>query len=148
MQRDGHSDDRTKAGASGRTPPVIEGAAVEVGVTPAATVEPVAEVDEPIVESAPDEAVETAEASAPPPPRKRSRAPRVIFTLLGLIIVAFAGAVAWLATPGSRAGDLKSKVIALLPPSAQQMLHLTSAPDAKTESAAKAPAATPSPAAP
>ena len=30
MQRDGHSDERTKAGASGRTPPVIEGEAVEV----------------------------------------------------------------------------------------------------------------------
>ena len=27
MQRDGHSDDRTKAGVSGRTPPVIEGEA-------------------------------------------------------------------------------------------------------------------------
>ncbi len=152
MQRDGHSDERTKAGASGRTPPVIEGEAVEVHAPQpaqfenAGAAEVVAAEKDLASESAADEmqathpqddaAADEAPASAAAavaPPAKRSRAPLAI---LGLIIVGLAGAVAWIATPGHREGDLKSRVIALLPQSAQRALHVTPAPESKTVAAA------------
>ena len=151
MQRDGHSDDRTKAGVSGRTPPVIEGEAIEVAAAGAPA--PIAsEAVDPAVEVKVDEnneaqvADETerdesaqsenggpADAIAAPPPRKTRRG--VVVAVLGFLVVAVAGAVAWLATPGQRgvAGDLRSRVIALLPDSAQRALHLKTAPAADAE---------------
>ena len=161
MQRDGHSDDRPKTGPSGRTPPVIEGQAIEVAAAHADTPEAeaaaldaaaahaaaaehveetriVAEPADAVLEethadgpepevSAPDDAI----AAPPPPQRKRGS----LLLPFGLIIVAFAGAIAWLATPGHREGDLKSRVIALLPQSAQRALHVAPASSpAATES--------------
>ena len=145
MQRDGNSDDRTKTGASGRTPPVIEGEAVEVSARPEATTpaapegaETIVEAEAPIVEEvhAEAEAVETngagADAIAAPAARKsRSGA----LALFGILIVAAAGAVAWIAAPGSTPGDgsVKSRVIALLPSAAQKALHVAPAPTAETK---------------
>ena len=151
MQRDGHSDDRTKAGVSGRTPPVIEGEAVEVAAagapTPAidesveSTAEAVTEERDTAQmtseterdESAQPENGGPADAIAAPPPRKTRRG--AVVAVLGFLVVAIAGAVAWLATPGQHgvAGDLRSRVVALLPDSAQRALHLKSAPAAEAE---------------
>ncbi|MBX3525276.1 MAG: hypothetical protein KF904_03645 [Rhodoblastus sp.] len=151
MQRDGHSDDRTKAGVSGRTPPVIEGEAVEVAAagapTPAidesveSTAEAVTEERDTAQmtseterdESAQPENGGPADAIAAPPPRKTRRG--VLVAVLGFFVVAIAGAVAWLATPGQHgvSGDLRSRVVALLPESAQRALHLKSTLAADTE---------------
>ena len=143
MQRDGNSEDRAKAGASGRTPPVIEGEATEVVATgahePAAAeshdrvAEPVSDASDqapPADEAERDESAQTenggpADAMAAPPPRKSRRG--VLIAVLGLLIVAIAGAVAWVAAPGQRSAvenDLKARVVALLPESAQRALHL------------------------
>ncbi|MCC2109251.1 MAG: hypothetical protein KDJ40_17460, partial [Hyphomicrobiales bacterium] len=149
MQRDGHSDDRTKAGVSGRTPPVIEGEAVEVAGAPepaaAESIDLAGEIaaDESDAaqmtseterdESAQPENGGPADAIAAPPPRKTRRG--AVVAVLGFLVVAIAGAVAWLATPGQHgvAGDLRSRVVALLPDSAQRALHLKSAPAAEAE---------------
>ena len=143
MQRDGNSEDRAKAGASGRTPPVIEGEAREVVATDAhepATSESQDRVAEAVAEArdqAPltdeadrDESAQSenggpADAMAAPPPRKSRRG--VLVAVLGLLIVAIAGAVAWVAAPGQRSAvenDFKARVVALLPESAQRALHL------------------------
>ena len=149
MQRDGHSDDRTKAGVSGRTPPVIEGEAVEVAGAPepaaAESIDLAGEIaaDESDAaqmtseterdESAQPENGGPADAIAAPPPRKTRRG--AVVAVLGFLVVAIAGAVAWLATPGQHgvAGDLRSRVVASLPDSAQRALHLKSAPAAEAE---------------
>lgn len=149
MQRDGHSDDATKAGASGRTPPVIEGEAVEVAASSAPVV---GESLDPAVDAAAEQTHEThvageterdesaqsdnggpADAIAAPPPRKTRRG--VVVAVLGFLVVAVAAAVAWIATPGQHgvAGDLRSRVVALLPDSAQRALHLKGAPTADAE---------------
>ncbi len=158
MQRDGNSDDRIKTGASGRTPPVIEGEAVEVSAAGDApvVVESVAEANEsaardPVsaVEAERVEGVEEAQAEAAPadvdpiaaPPPERTR--RGGFIAFGVLVVAIAGAIAWIATPGHRVGDgsLKSRVIALLPESAQRALHV--APPTPDTKEALAPAVEP-----
>ncbi len=176
MQRDGNSDDRTKSAASGRTPPVIEAQAVEVSAASDdrdAGSEPAAPATEPDaaqralepdgVEEAQAPAAEAeaevdngggAAAIAAPPTRKKRFGALAIF---GLLVVACAGAVAWIATPGQRgAGDasLKARVIALLPQSAQRALNVAPAetppgavPPEKVASTAKpaAPAEKPAP---
>lgn len=135
MQRDGNSDDRTKTGASGRTPPVIEGEAVDVSA-PAAGAAPVeAAVAEPGVESETPaaEAADThgagPDAIAAPPVKKRRGCASAFFVIFGILIVAVAGAIAWIASPGNHAAydNLKSRAIAILPPSAQRMLHVAPA---------------------
>lgn len=143
MQGDGQTDDRTKSGASGRTPPVIDAQAVEVAAS--AGEKPTAsgnlEGDDAVPQhiGSPQEAAEVngaelangevangeqgapADAIAAPPPRKTRRG--TMAAIFGLIVVGAAGAVAWIATPGHREGDMKSRIIALLPQSAQRALH-------------------------
>lgn len=145
MQRDGQTDDRTKSGASGRTPPVIDAQAVEVASgddKPAAPENLEGDVSPHV--GSPQDAAEgndaepasgeiangedgaLADAIAAPPPRKKRRG--AMAAILGLIVVGAAGAVAWIATPGHREGDIKSRIIALLPQSAQRALHRAPAP--------------------
>ncbi|MFT4097926.1 MAG: hypothetical protein QM651_12450 [Rhodoblastus sp.] len=158
MQRDGNSDDRTKAGASGRTPPVIEGEAVEVSAAGDAPVvaESIVEAHQTaprdpdsVVEAERVEGVEEAQDVAAPvdgdpiaaPPPERTR--RGGFIVFGVLVVAIAGAIAWIAAPGHRVddGSLKARVIGLLPESAQRALHV--APPAPDTKEAPAPAVDP-----
>lgn len=157
MQRDGQTDDRTKSGASGRTPPVIDAQAVEVARSSEDKT-----ADSPSVEGddgatqhigSPQDAAEPngaetngaelangdapngeagapADAIAAPPPRRKRRG--TIAAILGLIVVGAAGAVAWIAAPGQREGDMKSRIIALLPQSAQRALQRSPAPSSSS----------------
>ncbi len=119
MQREGTSDDRRAA--SRRDPPIIEGEAQELGPAPAADGAPAPDADEPqpIIDTPLEDAPMQDAIAAPPPRRRRSAG---LIASVGLILIVGAGAVAWIAEPGHTPSDLRSKIAALLPESAQRGL--------------------------
>jgi hypothetical protein len=117
MQRDGSSEDRSAPGASGRTPPVIEGQAQEVETAAPADANAAAPAEEATVEpSALD-----APAVEPEPTPARRRSGR-LWMVAGAALVVIAGGVAWLAAPGRTPGDMRSRIVNSLPAGVQSML--------------------------
>ena len=119
MQREGTSDDRRAA--SRRDPPIIEGEAQELGQAPAADGAPAPNAHEqpPVIDTPLEDAPMQDAIAAPPPRRRRSTG---LIASVGLILIVGAGAVAWIAEPGHTPSDLRSKIAALLPESAQRGL--------------------------
>src|SRR5487761_1984719 len=119
MQREGTSDDRRAA--SRRDPPIIEGEAQELGQAPAADGAPAPDAGEPppVIDTPLEDAPMQDAIAAPPPRRRRSTG---LIASVGLILIVGAGAVAWIAEPGHTPSDLRSKIAALLPESAQRGL--------------------------
>lgn len=152
MQRDKDHDGRSTAAGSGREPPVIEGEFVrspadeDAAGAQAAAPAPSEDI-EPKVDALPDaETSDAIDAIASPPPRRRGLG-GWLAAIVALVVVV-AGAVAWLAAPTHRlAADMRARVVALLPASAQHMLGVSPA-QSPAPASERSDAASPVPSAP